>query len=92
MGYLSTLTSATPAPRSPEHQAPHEHRQAVPPRQPPSVVRRTSSLWEAYRDSGDPALRDQLVFFLTQLVRHLPTRKARQLPTFCELPYRADVV
>jgi RNA polymerase sigma factor for flagellar operon FliA len=56
----------------------------------PRASRRLSSdelhrLWEAYRDSGDPALRDQLVFFLTPLVRHLATRKVRQLPTFCEL-------
>lgn len=41
--------------------------------------------WRAYRSSGDKALRDELVFLLTPLVRHIVGRKVRQLPAYCEM-------
>jgi RNA polymerase sigma factor for flagellar operon FliA len=41
--------------------------------------------WEAYRASGDRAVRDELVFLLTPLVRHIVGRKVRQLPAYCEM-------
>jgi RNA polymerase sigma factor for flagellar operon FliA len=41
--------------------------------------------WEVYRASGDRAIRDELVFLLTPLVRHIVGRKIRQLPAYCEM-------
>ncbi|MCK9250952.1 MAG: FliA/WhiG family RNA polymerase sigma factor [Solirubrobacteraceae bacterium] len=41
--------------------------------------------WELYRSTGDRAHRDELVFLLTPLVRHIVGRKARQLPSYCEI-------
>lgn len=56
----------------------------------PSAARRPSPQqllrhWRRYRASGDRALRDELVFLLTPLVRHIVTRKIRQLPAYCEM-------
>lgn len=41
--------------------------------------------WNRYRASGDRRERDELVFLLTPLVRHIVTRKVRQLPAYCEM-------
>lgn len=41
--------------------------------------------WRTYQRSGDQAVRDELVFLLTPLVRHLVGRKIRQLPAYCEM-------
>jgi RNA polymerase sigma factor for flagellar operon FliA len=42
-------------------------------------------MWESYRASGDRTVRDELVFLLTPLVRHIVGRKVRQLPAYCEM-------
>jgi len=42
-------------------------------------------LWSTYRRTGDRQHRDELVFLLTPLVRHIVGRKARQIPSYCEL-------
>lgn len=41
--------------------------------------------WKTYRRTGDRAVRDELVFLLTPLVRHIVGRKIRQLPAYCEM-------
>jgi RNA polymerase sigma factor for flagellar operon FliA len=41
--------------------------------------------WQRYKASGDRAQRDELVFLLTPLVRHIVSRKIRQLPAYCEM-------
>ncbi|WP_051471854.1 sigma-70 family RNA polymerase sigma factor [Patulibacter minatonensis] len=41
--------------------------------------------WERYRATGSKQERDDLVFLLTPLVRHIVTRKIRQLPAYCEM-------
>lgn len=41
--------------------------------------------WRRYRATGNRAERDELVFLLTPLVRHIVTRKVRQLPAYCEM-------
>ncbi|WP_210493767.1 FliA/WhiG family RNA polymerase sigma factor [Patulibacter sp. SYSU D01012] len=41
--------------------------------------------WRMYRKTGDRAKRDELVFLLTPLVRHIVSRKVRQLPAYCEM-------
>lgn len=41
--------------------------------------------WRRYKASGNRAERDELVFLLTPLVRHIVTRKVRQLPAYCEM-------
>ena len=45
----------------------------------------TAQLWRRYRDSGDRAVRDQLVLTYVPLVRHIAYRKARELPSWCEV-------
>jgi RNA polymerase sigma factor for flagellar operon FliA len=39
----------------------------------------------AYRATGDRAIRDELVYLLTPLVRHITARKVRQLPAYVEM-------
>jgi RNA polymerase sigma factor FliA len=41
--------------------------------------------WERYNATGSQQERDDLVFLLTPLVRHIVTRKIRQLPAYCEM-------
>lgn len=41
--------------------------------------------WQRYQATGDRRERDELVFLLTPLVRHIVTRKIRQLPAYCEM-------
>ncbi|WP_022930208.1 sigma-70 family RNA polymerase sigma factor [Patulibacter americanus] len=43
------------------------------------------AMWERYQASGDRSVRDELVFLLTPLVRHIVGRKVRQLPAYCEM-------
>ena len=43
------------------------------------------AMWERYQASGDRTVRDELVFLLTPLVRHIVGRKVRQLPAYCEM-------
>jgi len=45
----------------------------------------TAQLWRRYRASGDKALRDRLVLTYVPLVRHIAYRKARELPSWCEV-------
>jgi len=45
----------------------------------------TAQLWERYRLSGDKELRDRLVLTYVPLVRHIAYRKARELPSWCEV-------
>jgi RNA polymerase sigma factor for flagellar operon FliA len=44
-----------------------------------------AALWERYRATGDRSLRDRIVLTYVPLVRHLAYRKARELPTWCEV-------
>lgn len=51
---------------------------------------RTSSesvqkLWEQYKQSGDPRLRDRLVLTLAPMVKYIVYRKAREIPARCEV-------
>ncbi len=48
---------------------------------PPEVL----SLWGAYRDGGDPALRDRLVLTFAPLVKYVVYKKVRELPARCEV-------
>lgn len=45
----------------------------------------TAELWRRYQSSGDPSLRDKLVLTYVPLVRHIVYRKARELPSWCEV-------
>jgi len=42
-------------------------------------------LWRRYRQTGDLALRDQLIFTFTPMVRHIVYRKVREVPAHCEV-------
>jgi RNA polymerase sigma factor FliA len=41
--------------------------------------------WEEYRRSGDPRVRDRLIFMLMPMVRYIVHRKVRAIPTHCDL-------
>jgi RNA polymerase sigma factor FliA len=43
------------------------------------------ALWEAYRRSGDPKLRDELIFTFTPMVRYIVYRKVREIPGRCDV-------
>jgi RNA polymerase sigma factor for flagellar operon FliA len=43
------------------------------------------SLWREYKRSGDPRLRDRLVFTFTPMVRYIVYRKVREVPAQCEV-------
>jgi RNA polymerase sigma factor FliA len=45
----------------------------------------TDKIWQRYHETGDRALRDQLVLTFVPLVRHLAYRKVRELPAWCEV-------
>jgi RNA polymerase sigma factor FliA len=52
--------------------------------------RRTDSgevlaIWERYRDSGERALRDRLIFMFLPMVRFIVYRKVREVPPQCEV-------
>jgi RNA polymerase sigma factor FliA len=42
------------------------------------------STWLAYKQSGDPQLRDRLIFTFMPMVRHIVYRKVRELPAHCD--------
>ncbi|MGA9284849.1 MAG: sigma-70 family RNA polymerase sigma factor [Solirubrobacteraceae bacterium] len=41
--------------------------------------------WREYKRSGDRALRDQLIFVFTPMVRYIVYRKVREVPAQCEV-------
>jgi RNA polymerase sigma factor FliA len=41
--------------------------------------------WEEYRSTGDPRVRDRVIFMLTPMVRHIVHRKIRSVPTHCDI-------
>jgi RNA polymerase sigma factor for flagellar operon FliA len=41
--------------------------------------------WLAYRESGDPELRDRLIFMFTPMVRYIVYRKVREMPAQCDV-------
>jgi RNA polymerase sigma factor FliA len=43
------------------------------------------TIWREYRQTGDPRLRDQLVFAFTPMVRYIVYRKIREIPAQCEV-------
>lgn len=43
------------------------------------------ALWQAYRHSGEVALRDRLVFMFTPMVRYIVYRKVREMPAECDV-------
>lgn len=45
----------------------------------------TLELWRAYRQTGDPRLRDRLVLTLAPMVKYIAYRKIREMPPQCEV-------
>ena len=45
----------------------------------------TLELWRAYRQTGDPGLRDRLVLTLAPMVKYIAYRKIREMPPQCEV-------
>ncbi len=45
----------------------------------------TLRTWREYKRSGDRALRDQLIFMFTPMVRYIVYRKVREVPAQCEV-------
>jgi RNA polymerase sigma factor for flagellar operon FliA len=45
----------------------------------------TLALWQEYRDTGDPALRDRLVLTFAPLVKYIVFKKVREVPAWCEV-------
>jgi RNA polymerase sigma factor for flagellar operon FliA len=43
------------------------------------------ALWQQYKRSGDPRLRDRLVFTFTPMVRYIVYRKVREVPAQCDV-------
>jgi RNA polymerase sigma factor for flagellar operon FliA len=43
------------------------------------------ALWQEYKQTGDPRLRDRLVFTYAPLVKYLAYQKVRELPARCEI-------
>jgi RNA polymerase sigma factor for flagellar operon FliA len=43
------------------------------------------SLWQEYRSTGDPALRNRLIFTFTPMVRYIVYRKVREIPAQCDV-------
>jgi len=41
--------------------------------------------WEEYRRSGDPRVRDRVIFMLMPMVRYIVHRKIRVVPTHCDV-------
>jgi RNA polymerase sigma factor FliA len=41
--------------------------------------------WRGYRASGDPRLRDQLIFMFMPMVRYIVYRKVREMPAQCDV-------
>jgi RNA polymerase sigma factor FliA len=45
----------------------------------------TLALWTAYKQSGDPKLRDRLVLTFAPMVKYIVYRKVREIPARCEV-------
>src|SRR5579871_6376102 len=45
----------------------------------------TLALWQAYKESGDPKLRDRLVLTFAPMVKYIVYRKVREIPARCEV-------
>jgi len=45
----------------------------------------TLALWRAYKQSGDPKLRDRLVLTFAPMVKYIVYRKVREIPARCEV-------
>jgi RNA polymerase sigma factor for flagellar operon FliA len=45
----------------------------------------TLALWQQYKASGDPALRDRLVLTFAPLVKYIVYKKVREMPARCEV-------
>ena len=45
----------------------------------------TLALWQAYKESGDPRLRDRLVLTFAPMVKYIVYRKVREIPARCEV-------
>jgi RNA polymerase sigma factor for flagellar operon FliA len=45
----------------------------------------TLGLWQAYKDSGDPRLRDRLVLTFAPMVKYIVYRKVREIPARCDV-------
>ena len=43
------------------------------------------SIWHEYRRSGDPQLRDRLIFMFMPMVRYIVYRKVREVPAQCDV-------
>jgi RNA polymerase sigma factor for flagellar operon FliA len=43
------------------------------------------AIWQQYRDTGDRALRDRLIFMFMPMVRYIVYRKVREVPAQCEV-------
>ena len=43
------------------------------------------AIWEQYRRSGDPQVRDRLIFAFTPMVRYIVYRKVREVPAECDV-------
>ena len=58
---------------------------------PPTAARRrlspedTLALWQQYKDSSDPAVRDRLVLTFAPLVKYIVYKKVREMPARCEV-------
>jgi len=46
---------------------------------------RALELWRAYKETGDPKLRDRLVLTFAPMVKYIVYRKVRELPAQCEV-------
>src|SRR5438270_12045277 len=46
---------------------------------------KTLALWRAYRESGDPKLRDRLVLTFAPMVKYIVYKKVREIPARCEV-------
>src|SRR5579859_3905027 len=45
----------------------------------------TLALWQSYKESGDPRLRDRLVLTFAPMVKYIVYRKVREIPARCEV-------
>jgi RNA polymerase sigma factor FliA len=43
------------------------------------------AIWQEYQRSGDPSLRDRLIFLFIPMVRYIVYRKVREVPAQCEV-------
>src|SRR5918992_1807682 len=66
-------------------------RTTEPPGTPPTASRRrlspedTLALWQQYRATNDPGLRDRLILTFAPLVKYIVYKKVREMPARCEV-------